>query len=945
MANVSVNTNSSQSLYNTWQEKLKAKQAKEQKINKTNTELTAAQTNIDIKSTAKASAEEVVSTATQNVTTEIMNYNNIAQQWNFANTQLQTLASRCAQDPDNESLKAQYETAKANVETIKANLENAKAKVEEAQVQQQNAEKELEAVTKELEAAEEKHKTIEENLAKLNEELTTLDSEITGAEADYEAAKAEEAAALAAAENSDKAQLTEAEAVEQGYTVIKTAQELAAIANNLSGKYILMADIDLAETNWTPIGNNENPFEGVLNGNGYSIKNLNINVTDDDAQNIGFFGVTQNATITNIDFEDAKVTTPTDFVGGASSVGIVAGLARGTTFDNINITGEVSGYESTGGLVGTLNDNSYYKHDGDELILVEVGNSSISNVATDVNANGKYYVGGLIGSIIDTSTAEGVATRDLKISNCNTSGNIVFDEEAAGGLIGQSGKTIITVNNCTSNANITWNNDENDGDLSFLMETGRAGGIVGCVDGSYIAICNSEYNGNLNVDGDFKSNTYGWYMNDAQVSIYDLPAGLPIDDILNIDGIDALTPIVDAQTGIGHYEVTVSTLTGLDKIVSMIQAQPALAELVTFNVNFDFEAMDGQYDPSVYSQYGIVQTLHEDEDGNVCNDVYIDNEIDLETTYHGNNYSESTTEDTEYKLKNTMVSGLYKDENNNYVVGTDDGYKQVNMNFNYSSQKTNVTKRLDTDEVKYREKINAMVSYYQSKMRAIIKALFSIGNDTEVPLISKAEYKKLIKKQEAGIELTDVQKAAIATYQLDTDIMNKVAETTHNEGCGMGGNASFLDKTTTVILQDEDGRVRYTTMSGVELRQSQDEEGNLLFDDDGEPIYENLDGSEYMGLEEVYPKRAYPKTDESGNLLYSDEEGKSLTETTNENGEKVYTYEDGSVFEGDTETLSQQLEDYNIGSEYKNLQDEMTNMLQEVEDGKYPLDKEEKVVS
>ena len=323
MANVSVNTNSSQSLYNAWQEKLKAKQAKEQEINKTNTELTIAQTNIDIKFTAKASAEKVVATTTQNVTTEMMNYNNIAQQWNFANTQLQTLASRCAQDPDNESLKAQYKTAKANVETIKANLENAKAKVEEAQVQQQNAEKELEVV--------------EENLAKLNEELTTLDSEITDAEADYEAAKAEEAAALAAAENSDKAQLTEAEAVEQGYTVIKTAQELAAIANNLSGKYILMADIDLAETNWTPIGNNENPFAGVLNGNGYSIKNLNINVTDDDAQNIGFFGVTQNATITNVDFEDAKVTTPTDFVGGASSVGLVAGLARGTTFDNINI--------------------------------------------------------------------------------------------------------------------------------------------------------------------------------------------------------------------------------------------------------------------------------------------------------------------------------------------------------------------------------------------------------------------------------------------------------------------------------------------------------------------------------------------------------------------------------------------------------------------------------
>ena len=53
MANVSVNTNSSQSLYNTWQEKLKAKQAKEQEINKTNTELTAAQTNLRLKQAQK----------------------------------------------------------------------------------------------------------------------------------------------------------------------------------------------------------------------------------------------------------------------------------------------------------------------------------------------------------------------------------------------------------------------------------------------------------------------------------------------------------------------------------------------------------------------------------------------------------------------------------------------------------------------------------------------------------------------------------------------------------------------------------------------------------------------------------------------------------------------------------------------------------------------------
>lgn len=103
------------------------------------------------------------------------------------------------------------------------------------------------------------------------------------------------------------------------------------------------------------------------------------------------------------------------------------------------------------------------------------------------------------------------------------------------------------------------------------METGRAGGFIGCVNGSYIAICNSEYKGNLDVDGDFKGDWYGWYMNDAHVTVYELSGGLPVDDILNIEGIDALTPVTDPATGVSNYQVTVSTLTGLDKMVTMLR--------------------------------------------------------------------------------------------------------------------------------------------------------------------------------------------------------------------------------------------------------------------------------------------------------------------------------------------------------------------------------------
>ena len=35
---------------------------------------------------------------------------------------------------------------------------------------------------------------------------------------------------------------------------IATADELAAINDNLSGNYVLTADIDLADVEWTPIG-------------------------------------------------------------------------------------------------------------------------------------------------------------------------------------------------------------------------------------------------------------------------------------------------------------------------------------------------------------------------------------------------------------------------------------------------------------------------------------------------------------------------------------------------------------------------------------------------------------------------------------------------------------------------------------------------------------------
>ena len=46
-----------------------------------------------------------------------------------------------------------------------------------------------------------------------------------------------------------------------------------------------------------------------------------------------------------------------------------------------------------------------------------------------------------------------------------------------------------------------------------------------------------------------------------------------------------------------------------------------------------------------------------------------------------------------------------------------------------------------------------------------------------------------------------------------------------------------------------------------------DEEGNLVTDEDGNPVYETLDGEEYNGIDEVYAIKGVAQTDENGNKL------------------------------------------------------------------------------
>ncbi len=110
------------------------------------------------------------------------------------------------------------------------------------------------------------------------------------------------------------------------YTFITNARELDEIRNDLSGKYVLLCDIDLsASDQWVPVGSSgEEPFSGILDGNGNTITGLRVTEAVNGAAGlfgyIGSLGEVRNLTLRGtVEVDTADV----GYVGG------IAGYSNG----------------------------------------------------------------------------------------------------------------------------------------------------------------------------------------------------------------------------------------------------------------------------------------------------------------------------------------------------------------------------------------------------------------------------------------------------------------------------------------------------------------------------------------------------------------------------------------------------------------------------------------
>ena len=161
---------------------------------------------------------------------------------------------------------------------------------------------------------------------------------------------------------------------------------------------------------WNPIGNNTTKFTGNFDGLGHTIDKLFINR---NAEYVGFFGVTDGATIKNLGLVNVVITgnggaggttDPYGVNGGSSTVGGLIASAISSTISNSYTTGTVTGNGGTGGE----SFSSYGGGNGGAStvggLIASATSSTISNSYTTGTVTGNGGAGGLSISSNTTST-------------------------------------------------------------------------------------------------------------------------------------------------------------------------------------------------------------------------------------------------------------------------------------------------------------------------------------------------------------------------------------------------------------------------------------------------------------------------------------------------------------------------------------------------------------
>lgn len=239
--------------------------------------------------------------------------------------------------------------------------------------------------------------------------------------------------------------------------LVTSAADMAKIGVSedypLDGCYKLLCDINLNNQEWTPIGTESTKFTGVFDGDGYSIKGLNLARNE---CNLGLFG-----------FLGAE--------GVVKNLSVYGNVGSASTSGTLDFYDNCSYLENIAAIAGSNYGSVINCHNYAEV--------NIGYTSNEIQGAGYYirYIGGVVGYNNGGTIAYCSNSGAVTVSGTIQSGDI----NSIGGVVGRVFDNSNVIVNCYNLANITANQDSKGGD--------SVGGVIGNVysisDDPYVVNC------------------------------------------------------------------------------------------------------------------------------------------------------------------------------------------------------------------------------------------------------------------------------------------------------------------------------------------------------------------------------------------------------------------------------------------------------------------------
>ncbi|KAA6303012.1 MAG: Beta-galactosidase [Candidatus Ordinivivax streblomastigis] len=199
---------------------------------------------------------------------------------------------------------------------------------------------------------------------------------------------------------------------------IATAEDWMNIPNDLDGFYRLTADIYLFDKEYSPIGSEDTPFRGYIDGQNHTVTCPEISGTD----RVGLFGYADGAHFVNLRFTEAAVS-------GGQDVGVLLGRGKGITVEHVvfdddkKFPNEVKGRDHSGMVAGYL--------EGGKLSTIK----DVYVVNGEVKST-EWQAGGLVGIMCDTRIINSYFTGIVAIDRGE--GRLTLNNADASGIVART---------------------------------------------------------------------------------------------------------------------------------------------------------------------------------------------------------------------------------------------------------------------------------------------------------------------------------------------------------------------------------------------------------------------------------------------------------------------------------------------------------------------------